>query len=1130
MSDQSEAPENASENVPEADIGEASVTDASVQGGGDPNAPGENRIGKRRAGLRRFFRLSTATLIGFVMGLAVIWVVGLSLSGRSAQFPDWIVDRVEARLNTQLQSGSVTLNRIEFGVSNTWYPRLSLVDMSLRDQSGLEIAQVHRVQGAARPLALLQGQLAPSRLSLTGAQVTLRRRVNGDFDLSFGNAGGTSGNLASVLDAIDGVFADGPLSMAETIEADELTITLEDARTGRVWQVTDGRLKLTQSDTIVDMSVAFDVFNQTEELAEIVLGFRTDKASSEASFGATFQNAAAADIAAQTPLLTFLKVLDAPISGALRSSINAQGEISELAGTLELGPGALSPTPGVKPVSFDLAKIYIDYDPKAERINFADFTVVTELGQASGSGHIYLTEFNDGWPSTLLAQLQLAESRITSTELFEVPVEIESGAADFRLRLNPFTIELGQLVLSHQGTAFIAKGEVAAEKDGWSLAIDAEAAGIEGEQVMALWPLTLAPDPRRWVSEFVTTGMVERLNASARLEAGAEPRLSVQAGFQGGTVEAVEHMAVVENASGYMSIVDQSFMVVAEGGHVTAPEGGKIEVAGTVFSVPHMPTKPSPAHVDLHIAGPAQAILSVLDAEPFEIFKTSELGPDIASGDAVASAQIDLVVKPNLLPKDVAFTGLAEVRNVRSDVLVPGRVLSSDWVEVAFTNEKIEITGEARLGNARGSGTWFAEIGETEIDASRLEANIALNQDFLQEFNIGLPSDTLKGQGVGQLVLDFAKGEAPRYDLVSDLNRLGIQISDLGWSKPRNQTGRLHVAGRLGEPASVDILEFEAPGLSATGRVSVHRDGGLDEAVFERVQLGGWLDAPVTFTGRGPDQEAAITITGGQVDMRRATFTGGSGAGTQEKDGPIRLVLDKLTVTEGIELTTFTGDLNRAGGLNGTFNALVNGGPAIRGVLAPQANGSAVRITSSDAGGVLKAAGVFSTARGGEMTLVLAPLAGKGTYDGDLTITKTRMVGASAMAELLSAVSIVGLLEQLDEEGIAFTEVEARFRLTPTQVIISRASAIGASLGLSLDGIYTLGEGTLDMAGVISPVYLLNVLGEVFTRKGEGLLGFTYTMTGTTEDPDIAVNPLSLFTPAMFREIFRRPPPELPDE
>jgi hypothetical protein len=61
---------------------------------------------------------------------------------------------------------------------------------------------------------------------------------------------------------------------------------------------------------------------------------------------------------------------------------------------------------------------------------------------------------------------------------------------------------------------------------------------------------------------------------------------------------------------------------------------------------------------------------------------------------------------------------------------------------------------------------------------------------------------------------------------------------------------------------------------------------------------------------------------------------------------------------------------------------------------------------------------------------------------------------------------------------------------------------------------------------VISPVYLLNGIGSLFTRRGEGVFGFTYTVTGTTGRPQVSVNPLSILTPGMFREIFRQPLPQ----
>ena len=63
--------------------------------------------------------------------------------------------------------------------------------------------------------------------------------------------------------------------------------------------------------------------------------------------------------------------------------------------------------------------------------------------------------------------------------------------------------------------------------------------------------------------------------------------------------------------------------------------------------------------------------------------------------------------------------------------------------------------------------------------------------------------------------------------------------------------------------------------------------------------------------------------------------------------------------------------------------------------------------------------------------------------------------------------------------------------------------------------------------GVISPLYLLNGIGSFLTRKGEGLIGFNFNLTGSAASPSVSVNPLSAFTPGMFREIFRRPVPEV---
>ena len=305
--------------------------------------------------------------------------------------------------------------------------------------------------------------------------------------------------------------------------------------------------------------------------------------------------------------------------------------------------------------------------------------------------------------------------------------------------------------------------------------------------------------------------------------------------------------------------------------------------------------------------------------------------------------------------------------------------------------------------------------------------------------------------------------------------------------------------------------------------------GGLHVTRFDRVKMGTWLNAPVEIRGRGANKSVGLAVTGGSVDMRKMPgasqrkSSGGSGG------GPLTLQLDSLRVSEGIALTGFQGDFSLAGALNGTFVASINGKAPVSGTVAPAQNGTAVRLQAKDAGATMKAAGIFSSARGGTLDLQLLPRAKEGHYDGTVKIRDVRVINTNVLAELLNAISVVGILEQLNGPGLVFNEVEGNFVLTPDAVTVQNSSAVGASLGVSMLGTYAAGSGTLDMQGVISPIYLLNGIGAIISRRGEGVLGFNYGLTGTADNPSVSVNPLSILTPGVFREIFRQSLPANPE-
>ena len=103
--------------------------------------------------------------------------------------------------------------------------------------------------------------------------------------------------------------------------------------------------------------------------------------------------------------------------------------------------------------------------------------------------------------------------------------------------------------------------------------------------------------------------------------------------------------------------------------------------------------------------------------------------------------------------------------------------------------------------------------------------------------------------------------------------------------------------------------------------------------------------------------------------------------------------------------------------------------------------------------------------------------------------------------------------------------MNARFDLEPGGVRILRASATGASMGISLNGVVRTESETVELEGVLSPFYAVNGLGSILTRAGEGLIGVSFVMRGPMSRPQIEINPASFLTPGFLREIFRRQTP-----
>jgi uncharacterized protein DUF3971 len=1078
-------------------------------------------------------RFGIGSLLMSLLTAAVLGVVVYMLMGRPVSAPPWLREQVQARAAEALETAHLRFGAFDLVVTEGAIPQLRMTNVQLVTDTGTEIVSFGELRAGLSLTDLIRGQLRPSSIAISGVFANLQRQADGSVALSGGldltSPTQRAATFAELIEGIDDLLLRPALAALTEADIRALTLRIEDQRSGRAWTIDGGRMRLTRANDEVRITSDLALLSGGQGVATLAANYESRIGEHAAAFGLNIADIDSGDIATLAPPFAWLDVLRAPISGALRGGIAADGRLAPLNVSLTIGAGVVQPTDATRPVPFNSARSYFNFDPAEGVLAFDELSVESDWITARLDGQTVLSLGENGQLDDLVGQFSARTLSANPDDLYPEPVSFDAAEMDFRLTLNPFRLTVGQALFRDQGQVLLTRGTLEADTKGWRYGLDGQMDGLSPERLLAFWPERFVPKTRQWLLDNLIGGSLR--NIDVVLRDGPETPTTAFVGFEfeDAHVRYVKTLPTLTGGRGSASLLDNRFVVSVDAGQVVAPQGGIVEVGGSSFIIPDVTVRDgTPAEVRLEARGTVTAALSLLDQPPLSVIEKAGLSPTLADGSLQVAGTLALPLKPGLQPSEVIYNASGTARNVVSTELIKERRLAAGTLRVQASNEQVKVSGLGTLDGVPFDAAWTQALGETPQPGT-VAGTIEVSERTIDAFQIGLPAGLVRGKGVGNITVGLPLGGAvPTFTLDSNLRGLRLSSPPLGWTKPESAAGLLSLSGTLGDTPRVDRLSLGAPGLSAEGSVTLTPGGGLELARFTQVRVGEWLNAPVDLVGRGRGRASGVVVRGGTLDLRKADFGGASsGTGGQQGGGPLTLALDRLHVTNAITLTDMTGEFDMARGLDGAFRARVNGATAIEGRVLPQGGRSAIQITSQDAGGVAGSAGILKQARGGDLSLTLLPV-GAASFDGTLKITETRIQDAPAIAALLNALSIVGLLEQMGGSGIHFQEVDAAFRLTPSTMALTRASAVGPSMGLSMDGTYDVTRSILDMQGVISPLFIINGIGSIFTRKGEGLIGFNYRLRGPAANPRVQVNPLSALTPGLFREIFRAPAPELP--
>lgn len=1128
-------------------------------------------------------------LWGAALGLIALGLAlgaGLMQSQHSLPLPKWAVGQIETRLSGALQrtilgaeqGARVTISGIGLRLGRDFAPRLVLQGVSFQNAASVRLLDLPQIEAGIALASVMRGPIRFRHVAVIGADLHITRDAAGQLNITIDQGG--SFDLPALFD-LPAQMAQSPLSRDLTeVTAQGLKLRYTDLQSGQAWALHSGALRIVQDAGGLSADLTFAAQGLTRGQtgastpSNVAFALSLPKTSGAAQMRAVFSGVPARDLAAQVAALGFMSVLDAPLSGQINATLTPQG-LSEMRAALTLGAGQLAPDmrqtdlasdaapdSAPKPAPFQSAQLNLAYDPDQGRIVLDTLNVASDVVSLRARGHVDMlradgtrikTHLAGEVPSSFVTQIQIESLRFARRDLFAEEVVFTAGAADLRLRLAPFSADIGQFSLSDGAMRITGAGTIGTEAAGWRAALDVTANEISAQKLLGVWPKTWLVGTRKWLDRNLLAGQFRNLRLAMRQTAGAAPIFDVGYHFDGLQLTALDSLPAIAGGAGYGSLRGRSFTTVLEEGRITPPLGGEIDLAGSVFSIADTRQRPATGKLTLQSVGSLTATLSLINQPPFRFVSKAGQAVDFGAGTARLTTHLTLPLKPAITAPDVTLNVTGTVQGFKTAQLAAPRDISVPALDVFVDGAGLRLSGQGQISGAAFDGAYVQRFGgqagegqASEGQASegraggaqsggaRIEAAVDLSADTLAAFGVRLPQGTVLGQGRGDVVIDLARNQPARMVLTSDLRGITLALPPVGYSKPAAQTGQLRAEITLSSPPEVTQLTVQAGDLQASGQVRLAPDGSLARAAFPALRLGRWLEADVTFAPPSAGAPLALALTNGAADLRflpppissAVPNTGANGAGL-----PISLRLGTLRISDGITLGSVQGDFTAGqGGLSGNFTALLAGGAPIQGQLAPAHFGTAVRVTAQDAGAALAQAGIYTSARGGALDLVLTPRAEAGHYAGEVEMANIRVQGASALAELLNAISVVGLLEQLGGTGILFSAVTGQFDLTPQGVDLRDGVATGNSLGVTMQGLYRFAGQGLDMQGVISPVYILNGIGSLISRRGEGVLGFNYQLSGSANAPSVRVNPLSVLMPGFLRNLLKTPTPQFQEQ
>ncbi|GLI93185.1 AsmA-like C-terminal region-containing protein [Methylocystis echinoides] len=662
-----------------------------------------------------------------------------------------------------------------------------------------------------------------------------------------------------------------------------------------------------------------------------------------------------------------------------------------------------------------------------------------------------------------------------------------------------------------------------------------------------LWPTHVTPPVRTWFVDHIPVGMIRRAHAAGSFDQAAladmryerpppDDSVVLDADITNASVvDVLPKMAPITGIAGHVHVTGRTAAFDATTGMLEAAPGRRLTIERGRFAVADNALRPTPAVLDLKVAGSVEAVADVLAIPAVASHASIPVDPGAIKGQIDGNLRVNFDIGDH--PRDEATTFAIDA--VASNLTIE-RLIGKERLE----NATLKILADGAGLRVSGSGRIYGAVATLDVkrgfgDTGPAQAQVTLTFDEAARQRAGFAVS-----GIGGPISAIVKTPLPVDDLDThidlDLTRTVFDNPIPGLSKPAGRAARASfVLVKRGDGIALDQFSFDASPAQAQGVIELTKEGGLRAARLAPVRLSTGDDMRLDITRSGDSLK--VNARGANFDARpmlgSLIRSGGDkplvGAGGKSAGEDVEVDFKCPIVTgHGKQILSNVAFKLASGG--GKLRSLALTGAFGRehlsvGAARSQNGAPVMEISTNDAGSFLAFLDIYRKMENGVLTANVQ--LGQNRADGAISVRDFFVKGEPTMRQLMAQ----GGQMRADDRGnwrfdpdlVRVGRLQANFGWSGGRLSVAEGVMSGPEIGLTFDGFADFPRDRIDLAGSYVPAYALNsllsnipVLGFVIAGgQHEGIFALSYRVTGSFSEPIVSVNPLSAIAPGMIRKI-----------